>query len=235
MRHFGILQPIAVRYVVVEDTYRIISGERRFRAALAVGLAEIPCWVQTPQDREILVRQVVENWQRADLAPFEIADALGILRDQQGYSQNEIAAMIGKSKGEVSKYLKLLNLPEEVTTACRNDPTGKLTRKHLEAIADAPTDKQSEIFQHAKEQNLTVGETQRIVTEETKKATGQKTRGAPASSTVRFATRKATVTIQFRRRQVAGTDILEALDAARRMAEKGMELEQANSGELAAS
>ena len=62
-------EPISVRYLEADDVYQVISGERRFQASKKAGLSEIPCWVQSPKDEEILLRQIVENWQRADLHP----------------------------------------------------------------------------------------------------------------------------------------------------------------------
>ncbi|HVG49197.1 MAG TPA: ParB/RepB/Spo0J family partition protein, partial [Rubellimicrobium sp.] len=87
----GVLQPIAVRYLESEDVDQVISGERRFQASREAGLAEIPCWVQTPKDEEILLRQIVENWQRSDLHPYELADSLARLRDANGYTQRVMA------------------------------------------------------------------------------------------------------------------------------------------------
>lgn len=75
IRRLGILQPIAVRLDASIDGYRIISGERRYRAAKAAGLAEVPCWVQTPDEIELLLRQISENWQRSDLHPMDLADS----------------------------------------------------------------------------------------------------------------------------------------------------------------
>ena len=76
VERLGILQPITVRYVEAEDVYRIITGERRYHAACAAGLPEIPCWVQSPKEDEVLLHQIVENWQRLDMHPFDLADAL---------------------------------------------------------------------------------------------------------------------------------------------------------------
>jgi len=65
----GILQPITVRFVEERNIYRIITGQRRFEAAKQANLQQLPCWVQTPKDREVLLHQIVENWQRADMHP----------------------------------------------------------------------------------------------------------------------------------------------------------------------
>src|SRR5947209_4864465 len=87
IRQIGILQSITVRYLEDQDIYQVITGERRFQAARSLELPSIPCWVQTPKNEDILLHQLVENWQRSDLHPFELADALACLRDANGYSQ----------------------------------------------------------------------------------------------------------------------------------------------------
>src|SRR5207245_4101503 len=87
VREHGILQPVSVRFVPESSCYFIIAGERRYQAAKEIGLIELPCWVQRPDERQVLVHQVVENWQRADLHPFDLADALAELRDTNEYTQ----------------------------------------------------------------------------------------------------------------------------------------------------
>ena len=215
IQQLGILQPITVRYIADDQIYQIISGERRYQAALQAGLTEIPCWVQTPEERQILVRQVVENWQRAELHPFEIADSLAALRDTWGYSQTELAALIGKSKGDVSKFLSLLTLDPAIAKQCRDDTSGTLTRKHLEALARTPKSAQADVLKQVSEQHLTAKETERIVRDVVARHSGKKHQGAPVGKIFRFATLKATVTVQLRKASVDSADILEALDAAR--------------------
>jgi len=221
----GVLQPITVRYVPDAELYRIISGERRFQAAKKAGLTEIPCWVQTPEDRQVLVRQVVENWQRADLHPFEVADSLGALRDTWGYRQAEIAKLIGKSEGEVSKFLSLLSLDDTVAGECRGDATGTLTRKHLEALARAPKEKQATVLSQLREQQLTAEQTQQLVRKTASKLPGMAGRKPSVGKLVRYATPKANVSIQFHHSKATLADVIEALDAARRIV-----LKEANQG-----
>ena len=74
----GILQPITVQYLDKENVYQVITGERRYQAAVALGLPAIPCWVRTPKSKEILVHQIIENWQRQDLEPLELALSLAL-------------------------------------------------------------------------------------------------------------------------------------------------------------
>ena len=131
-----------MRYVPAVDRYRIIAGECRYRAAREAGLTEIPCWVRTPRDSEILLQQIVENWQRSDLNPFELADSLAILRDSNGYSQQQLAETTGKSKGEISKLLSILDLSLEVQDVARRDMTGRLSKRHLYALRSFPAARQ---------------------------------------------------------------------------------------------
>src|SRR5262249_40386661 len=105
IRRLGVLQPITVRYIEAEDVYQIIAGERRYQAAKAAEIAELPCWVQSPQAKDILLHQIVENWQRADLNPYDLADALAVLRDANGYSQKDLARETGKPESEISRLL----------------------------------------------------------------------------------------------------------------------------------
>jgi ParB family chromosome partitioning protein len=224
VRQLGVLQPIAVRYVREADRYRIISGERRYRAAVVAGLGEIPCWVQSPEDRQVLVRQITENWQRADLHPFEIADSLARLRDQRGYSQQEIARLLGKSKGEVSKFLSLLTLAPTIQAECRQESTGALSRKHLEALARLPDAQQAQAYAQVKERRLTGRETERLVSRTLARQAGPGRGGGAAGTVFRYGTAKATVTVQFRRAQVTADDQLEALDSARRQVLRVAEL-----------
>ena len=155
IKSLGVLQPITVRYEAEADRYRIIAGENRFQAAKQAGLKELPCWERTPEQNQILLQQVVENWVRSDLNPFELADALGLLRDANGYSQVELAATTGKSKGEISKTLALLELDPEVQKLAREDQTGLVSKRHLYAIREFPIDRQIKLIAGIKDGRYT--------------------------------------------------------------------------------
>src|SRR5207244_3650143 len=107
---------------------QIISGERRYQASLGAGLAEVPCWVQTPREQEVLLRQIVENWQRADLHPYDLADALVGLRDAFHLTQKQLAKMTGKPESDISRILSLLKLNAAVQRQARQDKTGTISR-----------------------------------------------------------------------------------------------------------
>jgi len=216
IRAHGVLQSITVRHIPEQGMYQIITGERRYRAAVAAGLTEIPCWEQAPEDRDILVRQVVENWQRADLHPFDLADTLVRLRDQQNFSQKELAKMTGKPESEISKILSLLKLNPSMQAHCRQDVTGRVSRRHLEGIARLDGQEQTEVFEKVKAENLTVQETEKIVQEKLAVKQGERRAGAPVGTKKKFITSKATVVLSFRRKTIALTDVLEALDEVKR-------------------
>ena len=113
IREKGIIQPIVVRSVAgVENVYEIIAGERRWRAAQAAGLIDVPVVIQEADDKEALELAIIENVQRADLNAIEEAKGYERLAAEFGYSQSEIAKIIGKSRAHVANTLRLLNLPE---------------------------------------------------------------------------------------------------------------------------
>lgn len=211
----GILQPITVQYLESENVYQIITGERRFQAATSLGLPAIPCWVKTPDSQTTLVHQIVENWQRADLHPYDLADALAVLRDSFHFAQKQIAQLTGKPESEISRLLSLLKLNPATQKQARDDKTGTYTRRHLIAIAQLPSDDQQEALIAVKAQNLTALDTEKMVKERSANEHGGKRSGAAVGKKFRFTTAKAIVTIVFRKTQVGSDDLLAALDDAR--------------------
>lgn len=111
----GVLEPILVNKE--DQRYRIISGERRFRASTAAGLETIPCVIKNLDENQILEIALVENLQRKDLHPFEEADGLQVLLKKFNYTHEHIAKKIGKSRSSVTEILTLANLPDEVREA----------------------------------------------------------------------------------------------------------------------
>jgi len=212
---FGILQPISVRYLEEEDVYQIISGERRFQAARSARLAEVPCWVQTPRGEEILLRQIAENWQRAELHPYDLADALATLRDAFGYTQKQLAELTAKPESEVSRLLSLLKLNPAVQRSARQDPTGAVTRRHLIALAQLPPEDQQEAMIAVRERHLTALDTEQLVKEKKALAKGAGARGTSRGQRFHYATSRATVTVAFRKRDALAAEVLAALDEAR--------------------
>lgn len=114
----GVLEPILVR-PREDGRYTIVSGERRYRAAIAAGLAEIPCIEMDLSDSELLEVALVENLQRKDLTPFEEADGYRALKERWAYTHEQIAEAVGKSRVTVTEALAIGRLPEGVKEECR--------------------------------------------------------------------------------------------------------------------
>jgi len=132
VREKGVVQPILVRPMAdAINTYEIIAGERRWRAAQKAGLHEVPVVVHEASDKEALELAIIENVQRTDLNPIEEAHGYQQLIDEHGYSAPELARVIGKSRPHVVNTLSLLKLPEAVQAYLSE---GKLTAGHARAL-----------------------------------------------------------------------------------------------------
>ena len=119
----GVLEPLLVR-PVAGGRYRIIAGERRFRAAMEAGLAEVPCIELDVSDSEVMEIALIENLHRKDLHPFEEAEGFAGLAQRHGYTQQQIAEAIGKSRVSVTEAMSLLDIPEDVRDECRRADIG---------------------------------------------------------------------------------------------------------------
>ncbi len=113
----GIIEPIIARQR--GRRYQIVAGERRYQAAVQVGLREIPIVIREVDDNEIIEIALIENIQRKDLTPFEEAEALQSLGTRCGYTHEDMARRLGKSRSAITESLSLNNMPEEVKNLCR--------------------------------------------------------------------------------------------------------------------
>ena len=170
-RH-GILQPLVVRKVktpegasaaskLLGDKYTIISGERRWRAAKMAGLTEVPVVVKELSDTDVAAIMLVENLQREDLNPVELAEGLKRLIDEFGLTQEEAASIVGISRPALTNSLRLLSLPEEAldTLAC-----GDITAGHARALLSLGNqDLIHSALQNVVSKNLSVRETEKLV------------------------------------------------------------------------
>lgn len=129
IREHGIMEPILVRRE--GSRYRILAGERRWRAAQRAGLKEVPALVREATERQAFELALVENLQRADLNAIEEAEAYDVLASDHGLTQDQIAARVGKERSTVANALRLLKLPGEVRDAVRG---GQLDMGHARAL-----------------------------------------------------------------------------------------------------
>ena len=126
----GIIQPITVRRTP-DNTYQLITGERRLRAAQKVGLKRIPAYVREAGDESMLELALVENIQREDLDAIEVAISYQRLIEEFSLTQERLGERVGKKRATIANYLRLLNLPVEVQTAIRGK---KLSMGHARAL-----------------------------------------------------------------------------------------------------
>jgi len=118
VREKGVLEPLLVRHLLESGKYLIISGERRYHAAKAAGLVEVPCIEKNADDVETLELALIENLQRKDLTAFEEANGVQALGERWGLTHEEIAKKIGKSRSSITEVLSLRAIPDELRTLC---------------------------------------------------------------------------------------------------------------------
>ena len=146
VREKGVLEPLLVRMVAGKDFFHIISGERRYHAARAAGLREVPCIEKKVDDAETLEIALVENIQRKDLTPFEEADGLHRLQEVFEYTHEDMAKKIGRSRSSVTETMSLRNIPDSLRKKCVE--LGINSKSILLQIARQPTEKKMlEMFQ----------------------------------------------------------------------------------------
>lgn len=158
IREKGIIQPILVRPITgVEGTFEIIAGERRWRAAQRASLHEVPIVVIEAADREAYEIAIIENVQRADLNPLEEALGYEKLAADYGYSQNDLARVIGKSRSHIANTMRLAKLPQKVQSLLA---AGSLSAGHARALLAVKDPEQVAI--RIIEHGLTVRDVERI-------------------------------------------------------------------------
>lgn len=168
----GVIQPVLVRKA--ETGYELIAGERRMRAAKQAGLTQIPVFVREISDQQHLVYSIVENVQREDLNPIEEAEGYQMLIADFGFSQEQIAESVGKSRSAVANFLRLRNLPEHIKDSIT---AGEISMGHARALLGAKTpQQQNELWKEIVQKGLSVRQTEQRL----KAPTAPATAGAPA-------------------------------------------------------
>ncbi|MBS4030425.1 MAG: ParB/RepB/Spo0J family partition protein [Clostridiales bacterium] len=153
----GVLQPLIVR--PSGESYQLVAGERRLRAAKMAGLPRVPVVIKPLSDRQMMEIALIENLQREDLNPLEEAEAYQRLLDEFGYTQEQLAERVGKSRSAVANTLRLTALHAEVR---KEVSAGRLSEGHARAILALPLEKQPEASKKVMELGLSVRETERL-------------------------------------------------------------------------
>ncbi|MGN1124375.1 MAG: ParB/RepB/Spo0J family partition protein [Eubacterium sp.] len=155
----GVLQPLLVR-PLPSGGYQLVAGERRWRASRIAGLKEVPVVIKELSDVETMEIAIIENLQREDLNPIEEAEGLQALIDRCGFTQEEVAVSVGKSRPAIANSLRLLKLPPEVRDMTRN---GEISAGHARALL--AFDNEAMIYEAAQNiirNNLTVRDVERL-------------------------------------------------------------------------
>lgn len=160
IQELGVIQPITVRKIGF-NKFELISGERRFRASKLAGLKTIPAYVRIADDNESLTMALVENIQRQDLDPIEIALSYQRLIEEINLTQDQMSKRVGKKRSTITNYLRLLKLAPVIQTGIRD---GFISMGHGRAIITIENpEQQVDIYQEIVSQNLSVRETEDLV------------------------------------------------------------------------
>lgn len=155
-----IIQPLTVSRLA-SGKYRLIAGERRFRASKIAGIKDVPVYVRQANDSELLELSLLENLQRKDLNAIEIALSYKRLMDELEYTQEQVAERMGKERSTVANYIRLLKLPPDIQVAVRRDI---ISMGHARALINVDVvDKQLYIFNEIKKNGLSVRHTEELV------------------------------------------------------------------------
>ncbi len=203
----GILEPLVVRQR--GDRYEIIAGERRYQAAVQAGLRELPVVLRDVDDSEVIELALVENLQRKDLTPFEEADALQGLASRCGYTHEELAKKLSRSRTSITESLTLTKIPEEVRNLCR---LADISSKSLllEIVRQADPQKMTALVER-----IASGHFNRETTRREARRPRPAAPGRPRAYVFNYRpTSKAfTLKLQFRKGSVERDEIIETLES----------------------
>ena len=159
IRELGVIQPITVRKV--GNTFQLVSGERRFRASKLVGKSTIPAYIRIANDQEMLEMALVENIQRKNLDPIEVALSYQRLIEEIQLTQEELSTRVGKKRSTVTNYLRLLKLDPILQTGMRD---GFISMGHGRALINIEnSDDQLAIYERILREQLSVRQTEKLV------------------------------------------------------------------------
>ena len=162
IKELGVIQPITVRKLDF-DKYQLVSGERRYRASKLIGLETIPAYIRIANDQESLEMALVENIQRQDLDPIEIALSYQRLIDEISLTQEQLSDRVGKNRSTIANYLRLLKLDPIIQTGMRDGFLGMGHGRALINVEDPQ--KQLEIYEKILKNSLSVRDTEKLVKE----------------------------------------------------------------------
>ncbi|MCR5139769.1 MAG: ParB/RepB/Spo0J family partition protein [Bacteroidaceae bacterium] len=171
IRTYGVIQPVTLRRTG-DDSYQIVAGERRWRASGLAGLTSIPAYIKEVEDQSVLELALVENIQRSDLNPMEIALAYKGLIDELQITQDDLSERVGKNRATIANYLRLFKLPGEIQVALKNKEIDMGHARALLAVDDLG--EQLRLFRQIREGGYSVRKVEEMVKEQTAKGKAEK-------------------------------------------------------------
>lgn len=160
IRIFDIIQPLTVSQIAT-GKFRLIAGERRYRASKLAGLKDVPVYVRKADDQELLELALLENLQREDLNAIEIGLSYKRMMDELGYTQEKVAERMGKERATVTNYIRLLKLPPDIQLSVRE---GRLSMGHARSLLSLDgVDRQLFVFKEIEQKGLSVRQTEELV------------------------------------------------------------------------
>ena len=176
IREHGVISPITLRDNG-DGTYMIIAGERRFRASKIAGLEQIPAYIRTAKDEQVMEWALIENIQREDLDAIEIALAYQRLMDDYNLTQERMSERVGKKRATVANYLRLLKLPAEIQVGIKEK---KIEMGHARAILGTPSaERQLALYQRILKEGLSVRKVEALAQADKNAQRTDKTEKAP--------------------------------------------------------
>jgi ParB family transcriptional regulator, chromosome partitioning protein len=199
----GVLEPLLVRPSQVGGRFMIISGERRFRAAREAGLREVPCIELEVDDRAVAEIALIENLQRKDLTPYEESEGLLALKERFGYTHEDIAKKIGKSRSSVTESLIIAGLPDEIKSLCQKSSINSKSML-LQVAKQTDSDSMLEFVNRVSKQGMN--------RDEARKVSGKKqSRPQPYVFRHQSSSKDYTVEVKFRKSSVSKDELLQVI------------------------
>ena len=202
----GVLEPLLVRPSQVGGRYMIISGERRFRAAREAGLREVPCIEMDVDDRAVAEIALIENLQRKDLTAYEEAEGLQVLVERFGYTHEDVARQIGKSRSSVTEALTIAGLPADIRNECLKADIS--SKSMLLQVARQPDpDSMRDFVRKIASQGMTRDDAR-------KARPNKQTRAQPFVYRYQPPSRDFTLEVKFRKSSVSQEEVAQAIQSA---------------------
>jgi ParB family chromosome partitioning protein len=203
----GVIEPLVVRQR--GDRYQIVAGERRYQAAVRVGLSELPVVIREVDDTEIIEVALVENLQRKDLGPFEEAEAMASLAMRCGYTHEDLARRLGKSRTSITESLALADMPTDVRNLCR---LADITSKSLllQVVRQQTPQKMTAFVEE-----LTRKGSGGVTREQARTVAAKAKPGRPKAFVFQYRpqTKAFNLKLQFRKSDVERSEVIAALEA----------------------